>query len=210
MKNIQLSVLGSNSFFDILNELEFNNILNSNNQSNQSTKELHIKILFAENLKIKDVKFYLLQNEPIILFLKNKDYIKKNNLNLHEFHVCLELPIDILSFKEILNILITKYNFFKKSRIVINDYEIDSNERSITRQKVKIKLTEKELELILTLKNNNGLNKSFLLKSIWKHSLDLDTHAFETHLHRLRKKINKYFKDNNFIVEKNSLYYLSN
>ena len=107
-----------------------------------------------------------------------------------------------------MNILITKYNFFKKSRIVINDYEIDSNERSITRQKVKIKLTEKELDLILTLKNNNGLNKSFLLKSIWKHSLDLDTHAFETHLHRLRKKINKYFNDKNFIVEKNSLYYL--
>ena len=77
MKNIHLSVLGSNSFLDILNELEFNNILNSNSQSNLSTKELHIKILFAENLKIKDVKFYLLQNEPIILFLKNKDYIKK-------------------------------------------------------------------------------------------------------------------------------------
>ena len=208
MKNIHLCVLGSNTFLDILNELEFDNILNSNSQSNLSTKELYIKILFVENLKIKDVKFYLLQNEPIILFLKNKDYIKKNNLKLLEFHVCLELPIDLLSFKEILNILITKYNFFKKSRIVINDYEIDSNERSITRQKVKIKLTEKELDLILTLKNNNGLNKSFLLKSIWKHSLDLDTHAFETHLHRLRKKINKYFNDKNFIVEKNSLYYL--
>jgi DNA-binding response OmpR family regulator len=107
-----------------------------------------------------------------------------------------------------LNILITKYNFFKKSRIVISDYEIDSNERSITKQKIKIKLTEKELDLILTLNNNNGLNKSFLLKSIWKHSLNLDTHAFETHLHRLRKKINKHYNDKNFIVEKNSLYYL--
>ena len=115
-----------------------------------------------------------------------------------------------MSFKEILNILITKYNFFKKSKIVIKDYEIDSNERSIANKKTKVKLTEKELELILTLNNNNGLNKSFLLKSICKHSLDLDTHAFETHLHRLRKKINKYFKDDNFIVEKNSLYYLSN
>jgi DNA-binding response OmpR family regulator len=62
----------------------------------------------------------------------------------------------------------------------------------------------------LALNNNNGLNKSYLLKSIWKHGLDLETHAFETHLHRLRKKINKYFKDKNFIVEKNSLYYLIN
>jgi DNA-binding response OmpR family regulator len=166
--------------------------------------------LFVENLKIKDVKFYLLQNEPIILFLKNKDYIKKNNLNLLDFHLSLELPIEIISFKEILNILITKYNFLKKSKIIIKNYEIDSNERSIVCGKVKVKLTEKELELILALNNNNGLNKSFLLKSIWKHSLDLDTHAFETHLHRLRKKINKYFKDKNFIVEKNSFYYLAN
>ena len=131
-------------------------------------------------------------------------------LSLLDFHVPLELPVEILSLKEILNILITKYNFFKKSKIIIKDYEVDSNERSITKKKVKVKLTEKELDLILTLNNSNGLNKSFLLKSIWKHSHDLDTHAFETHLHRLRKKINKYFKDKNFIIEKNSLYYLGN
>jgi DNA-binding response OmpR family regulator len=210
MKNIHLSVLGSNSFLDILNELEFNNMIKSNSQSNQSAKDLYVKILFAENLKIKDIKFYLLQNEPIILFLKNKDYIKKNNLNLLDFHVSLELPIEIISFREILNILVTKYNFFKRSKIILNKYEIDSNERSIICGKVKVKLTEKELELILALHNNNGLNKSFLLKSIWKHSLDLDTHAFETHLHRLRKKINKCFNDKNFIVEKNSFYYLAN
>ena len=209
MNNIHLSILGSDPFSNILNELEFNNILNQNNISTHSDKKILVKILFVENLKIKEVKSYLLKNEPIILFLNHKNYLKKNNLKLLDFHVSLELPIEILLFKEILNILITKYNFFKKSKIVVNDYEIDSNERSIARQKVKVKLTEKELELILALNNNNGLNKSFLLKSIWKHSLDLETHAFETHLHRLRKKINKYFKDKNFIVEKNSLYYLT-
>jgi DNA-binding response OmpR family regulator len=209
MNNINLSILGSTPFSNILNELEFNDILNQNNTSNHSDKKILVKILFVENLKIKEVKSYLLKNEPIILFLNHKDYIKKNNLKLLDFHVSLELPIEILSFKEILNILITKYNFFKKSKIVINNYEIDSNERSIAKQKIKVKLTEKELELILALNNTNGLNKSFLLKSIWKQSLDLETHAFETHLHRLRKKINKYFKDKNFIVEKNSLYYLT-
>ena len=208
MNNIHLSILGSDPFSSILNELDFNNILNLSSQLNHNNKKILVNILFAENLKVKDVKNYLLQNEPIILFVNHKDYIKKNNLNLLDFHVGLELPIEILSFKEILNILITKYNFFKKSKIIIKDYEIDSNERSITKQKIKAKLTEKELELILALNNNNGLNKSFLLKSIWKHSLDLDTHAFETHLHRLRKKIYKYFKDEDFIIEKNSLYYL--
>ena len=210
MNNIHLSILGSGPFSNILNELEFNNILNPNNVSNHSDKKILVKILFVENLKIKEVKNYLLNNEPIILFLKYKDYIKKNNLKLLDFHVSLEVPIEILSFKEILNILITKYYFFKKSKIIIKDYEIDSNERSIAKQKIKIKLTEKELELILVLNSNNGLDKSFLLKSIWKHTLDLETHAFETHLHRLRKKIKKYFKDKNFIIERNSLYYLTN
>jgi hypothetical protein len=210
MNNIHLSILGSVVFSNILNELEFNNILNPNIQLNNTDKKILPKILFTENLKIKDVKNYLLVNEPIILFLNYKDYIKKNNLKLLDFHISLELPIDILSFKEILNILITKYNFFKKSRIIIKEYEIDSNERSIIKHKVKVKLTEKELELILALNNNNGLNKSYLLKNIWKHSLNLETHVFETHLHRLRKKMNKYFDDKNFIVEKNSLYYLIN
>ena len=209
MNNIHLSILGSTSFSNILNELEFNNSLNPISQLNNDKKIL-VRIIFIENLKIKEVKKYLLANEPIILLSNHKDYIKKNKLKLLDFHVSLELPIEILSFKEILNILITKYNFFKKSKIIIKDYEIDSNERSIAKLKIKVKLTEKELELILALNNNNGLNKSFLLKSIWKHSLDLDTHAFETHLHRLRKKIYKYFNDKNFIVEKNSFYYLTN
>jgi DNA-binding response OmpR family regulator len=210
MSNIHLSILGSIPFLNILNELDFKNVLFSNKQLNYSDKKIFIKILFPENLRIKEVKKYLLQNEPIVLILSNKEYIKKNNLRLLNFHASLEFPIEILSFKEILNILITKYNFFNKSKIIIKDYEIDSNQRSISNQKVKVKLTEKELELILALNNNNGLNKSFLLKSIWKHSLDLDTHAFETHLHRLRKKIYKYFNDKNFIVEKNSFYYLTN
>jgi DNA-binding response OmpR family regulator len=210
MNNIHLDILGSNLFLSILNELKFDNILNPSDQANQRDKNIIVKVLFVESLKVKDVKKYLLRNVPIVLFLNHKDYVKKNNLKLLNLHVGLELPIDVLSFKEILNILITKYNFFKKSKIIIKDYEIDSNERSIAKQNVKVKLTEKELELILKLNSNNGLNKSYLLKSIWKHSFDLDTHAFETHLHRLRKKINKYFKDKNFIVEKNSLYYLTN
>ena len=210
MNNIHLAILGSDVFSSILNEVEFNNILNANRQSNRNEKKILVKILFVENLKIQDVKSHLLDDEPTILFVENKSYKKKNNLNLLNFHIILELPIEILSFKQILNILVTKYNFSKKSKITIKDYEIDSNERSIIKKKLKIKLTEKELELILALNHSNGLSKSLLLKNIWKHSLDLDTHAFETHLHRLRKKIYKYFNDKNFIVEKNSLYYLIN
>lgn len=210
MNNIDLNILGSNTFSNLLKELEFINILNFKKFVFDNKKNIIVKVLFPENLKVKDVKEYLSENNPIILFLNNKDYLKKNNLILLNFHVVLQLPIEIFSFREILNILLTKYNFFQKSRIIINNYEIDSNQRTIKKSNIVVKLTEKELELILTLNNNNGLDKSFLLKDVWKHSLDLDTHVFETHLHRLRKKIYNTFKDKNFITEKNSLYYLKN
>ncbi len=211
MNNIDLNILGSNTFSNLLKELEFINILNFKKIVFNNKKNFIVKVLFPENLKVKDVKEYLSENNPIILFLNNKDYLKKNNLILLNFHVVLQLPIEIFSFREILNILLTKYNFFQKSRIIINNYEIDSNQRTIKKSNITVKLTEKELELILTLNNNNnGLDKSFLLKDVWKHSLDLDTHVFETHLHRLRKKIYNTFKDKNFITEKNSLYYLKN
>ena len=209
MNKINLHIIGSNSFVNFLSELElnYNIIFDSNLATNIKTD--FVRIVFVQDLKLIERNKYLSENIPTIFLLKDKDYFKKNQIRLLQFHVSLVLPIDFLSFIEIINIIITKYNFFKKSKIVFNGYEIDSNQRIIIKNSVKTKLTEKELELILTLNNSNGLNKSFLLKKIWNRSSDLDSHAFETHLHRLRKKINKSFKDNKFIVEKNSQYYLS-
>jgi hypothetical protein len=209
MDNIHLHIIGSHSFSDLLNELNFNYIISSDKKLKYNNKDSLVRIIFVEKLELTIVKNFFLENMPTIFLLKDKNFLIKNKFTLLDFHVFLLVPIEVLSFKEILNILVTKYNFFKKSKIVINDYQIDSNQRVIIKNKIKAKLTEKELELILVLNKNNGLAKSFLLKNIWNRSSDLDSHAFETHLHRLRKKINKFFKDNKFIIEKNSLYYLS-
>ena len=209
MNNTHLHIIGPKSFSDLLNELNFNYIITSGKNLKYNNKDLLVRIIFVDNLQLAEIKKFFLKNIPTIFFLNNKDFLIKNKLTLLDFHISLQTPIEILSFKEILNILLTKYNFFKKSKIIINDYEIDSNQRVITKNKIKAKLTEKELELILVLNKNNGLEKSFLLKNIWNRSSDLESHAFETHLHRLRKKINKFFKDSKFIIEKNSLYYLS-
>jgi DNA-binding response OmpR family regulator len=209
MNNIHLHIIGSKSFSDLLNELDFNYSIIAGKNFKYNNKDLLVRIIFVENLHLAETKKFFLENIPTIFFLNNKDFLIKNKLTLLDFHISLLTPIEILSFREILNILLTKYNFFKKSKIIINDYEIDSNQRVITKNKIKAKLTEKELELILVLNKNNGLEKSFLLKNIWNRSSDLESHAFETHLHRLRKKINKFFKDSKFIIEKNSLYYLS-
>jgi DNA-binding response OmpR family regulator len=209
MNNIHLHIIGSKCFYDLLNELNFNYSISFDKNLKYNDKDFLVRIVFVENLQLLEIKKLFLVNIPTIFLLNNKDFLKKNKLTLLDFHISLSTPIEILSFREILNILLTKYHFFKKSKIIINDYEIDSNQRIITKSKIKVKLTEKELELILALNKNNGLEKSFLLKNIWNRSSDLESHAFETHLHRLRKKINKLFKDSKFIIEKNSLYYLS-
>ena len=209
MNNIHLHIIGSKCFSDLLNELDFNYSISFDKNFRHNDKSSLVRIVFVETLQLLEIKKFFLENIPTIFLLNNKDFLKKNKLTLLDFHISLSVPIEILSFREILNILLTKYHFFKKSKIIINDYEIDSNQRVITKSKIKVKLTEKELELILALNKNNGLDKSFLLKNIWNRSSDLESHAFETHLHRLRKKINKFFKDSKFIIEKNSLYYLS-
>jgi DNA-binding response OmpR family regulator len=209
MNNIHLHIIGSKCFSDLLNELDFNYSISFDKNFRHNGKSSLVRIVFVETLQLLEIKKLFLENIPTIFLLNNKDFLKKNKLTLLDFHISLSVPIEILSFREILNILLTKYHFFKKSKIIINDYEIDSNQRIITKSKIKVKLTEKELELILALNNNNGLEKSFLLKNIWNRNSDLESHAFETHLHRLRKKINKFFKDSKFIIEKNSLYYLS-
>ena len=209
MSNIHLYIIGSKIFSDLLKELNLSYKISQDKDFIHSNQNSLVRIIFAETLKLMEIKKYTAENVPTIFLLKDKNFFKKNNLRLLDFHVSLFFPVEILSLNEILNILITKYSFFKKSKIVINGYEIDSNQRIIMKNKIKIKLTEKELDLILTLNKNNGQNRSFLLKNIWNHNSDLESHAFETHLHRLRKKINKFFYDKKFIIEKNSLYYIT-
>ena len=209
MSNIHLYIIGSKIFSDLLKELNLSYKISQDKDFIHSNQNFLVRIIFAETLKLMEIKKYTAENVPTIFLLKDKNFLKKNNLGLLDFHLSLSLPVEIFSLKEILNILITKYSFFKKSKIVINGYEIDSNQRIIIKNKIKIKLTEKELNLILTLNKNNGQDRSFLLKNIWNHSSELESHAFETHLHRLRKKINKFFCDKKFIIEKNSLYYIS-
>ena len=209
MNNIHLHIIGSETFSSLLDELDLNYTISSGKNLIYNNKDFLVRIIFIEKLELIQIKKFFFENIPTVFLLNDRDFLKKNKLHLLEFHISLLLPIEILSFREILNILLTKYNFFKKSKIIINGYEIDSNQRVIIKKGVQTKLTEKELELILILNNNNGLEKSFLLKNIWNRSSDLESHAFETHLHRLRKKINKFFNDKKFILEKNSLYYLS-
>ena len=43
---------------------------------------------------------------------------------------------------------------------------------------------------------------------VWGYNSKLDTHTVETHIYRLRKKINNKFQDNDFIFNNKNGYYL--
>jgi len=62
-------------------------------------------------------------------------------------------------------------------------------------------LTEKEVQLLeLFLNSSKPISKKKILLSVWNYSKDADTHTVETHIYRLRKKINDKFMDDKFIV----------
>ena len=211
MKNIHLYVYGSDIFATLLKEtdIEYSIFFKKDNflEDDSDLKDI-IRIIFPEKIKFTEFKRLLQKDIPTLILLRDKNFLKVNKLSSLSFHQSLFLPIDIFSLKEIINIIISKHNFFKNSKTIIDVYELDSNQKIISRDGIAVKLTEKELSLILALKNTEGLKKSFLLKKVWNYNENLESHAFETHLHRLRGKIKKHFKDNKFIVENNSLYYL--
>jgi len=213
MDNTQLHIFGSKTFYSLLKEIDDNQSIyffdkiNKDYLKDSSEKDV-VKIIFPEKFSLTDINGLINLNLPNVFLLQNIQYLIKNNLKLSNFNLLLSLPIDFLSFKEILKILIIKYKFFKKSKIKIKDYSIDSNQKTISKNNLHAKLTEKELKFILILIDNNGLSKKDILEKVWKYKFTLDSHAFETNLHRLRKKIDTIFKDKNFIIEKNSFYYI--
>ena len=212
MNNLQLAIIKNKNFYDLANELDFDcSFFEENNffLKNKSNTNLIVRIIFPENLTLKYNNNFFMENVPTLFLLQDKNFLVNNNLRPLSFHVVLDVPIDLFFFKEIISILKMKYIFFEKSKILINNYELDSNQRILSKNNKAIKLTEKELSLILALKKKNGINKSELLKSIWNYSSKVETHTFETNLYRLRKKIEKRFNDKNFIYEKGSFYYLS-
>ena len=212
MNNLQLAIIKNKNFYDLVNELDFDcKFFEENNffLKDKSNTKLIVRIIFPENLTLKNNNKFFIENVPTLFLLKDKNFLVNNNLKPLSFHVVLDIPIDLFFFKEIVSILKMKYIFFEKSKILISNYELDSNQRILSKNNNSIKLTEKELSLILVLKKKNGVNKSELLKSIWNYNSKVETHTFETNLYRLRKKIEKKFNDKNFIYEKDSFYYLS-
>jgi DNA-binding response OmpR family regulator len=210
--NNQLAIFGSEIFYSLLKDLDsFDNVTLNNyklykKNLEHKKKDNIVKIIFPENLKIEEVKDLLKEDSPSVLLVSDNNFFKKKKLNLYKFNYMLSLPIDVLALIDLVGILLIKYQFFKNSEIIIKGYKLDSNQKTIKKKDVVLKLTEKEVELLLALRDEKALSKSDLLKRVWDHKIDLDTHTVESNIYRLRKKISDKFNDNDFILENDSRY----
>ena len=100
-----------------------------------------------------------------------------------------------------------KYNY--QSNICIKRYVLNLNSRIITKNDQNLKLTQKEIDIILFLNDYKKPQKVNILQNkVWGYSLELETHTVETHIYRLRKKITGKFNDENFISSNENGYFI--
>jgi hypothetical protein len=131
--------------------------------------------------------------------LLNNNITYKNILDFNNF------PLPLKKLLELINIKLIKLRFNHQSKIIIKEYELNLNSKVLSKDNLNLKLTEKEIEIILYL-NNTKIKHDVvdLQKNIWGYSINTETHTVETHIYRLRKKFLNSFKDENFITnEKN-------
>ena len=170
-----------------------------------------------ENLPFKTIKF---KNEDD--FLKDNSLDKRKSLiilnkktkllfnhDLHESNILYlnDLPLSFEKLLEKININLIKLRYSLQSKIIIKDFQLDINSKHLSKLGITLKLTEKEIEIILYL-NKKKINCDIadLQKNIWGYSTNIETHTVETHIYRLRKKIDKVFKDKKFIVSQKNGY----
>ena len=131
------------------------------------------------------------------------EYFNSGNKNLDKRNILVfeDFPIQISIIIDQINIQLIKQRYDFQSKINIKNYNLNLNSRKISKNQKDLKLTEREIDIILFLKKQKEPKKiEILQKEIWHYSSDLETHTVETHIYRLRKKIKDQFNDENFIL----------
>ena len=187
-------IINYNSLYEILDEIKDNlsfKIIKYNNEDD---------FVKASHLNIKNSLFILRSNQKLLL---------ENNLNKKNFLDSDNFPLSLNKLIELINIQLIKLRFNYQSKINIKGYELDLNSKFFSKKDLSLKLTEKEIQIILYL-NENEIKHGVLdlQKNIWGYSSDMETHTVETHIYRLRKKISNKFKDENFILSHKSGYFI--
>ena len=181
---VQLTVL-----HNILNEIK--NLLSFDIQ-NYPTEEEFLKDLNKNKSLSKST---IITNSNVRFKSASVNIDKRNILVFDNF------PIQLNKLIDKINIQLIKQKYDYQSKIRIKDYNLNFNSRIISKNSNELKLTEREIDIILFLKNQTEPKTiDILQKEIWHYSSDLETHTVETHIYRLRKKIKDQFDDQNFIL----------
>ena len=182
------------SLYKILSEIKNNLPFKINNLKKLESKDsnfveysLVITNYINKNFLLKERKI----DKNKILFLTKE---KKNNQHI-------TYPIQIKNLIEKINIKLIKQKYNNQSYLKVSNYILNLNSRIISKNNNSLKLTEKEINIILFLNDHKNPQKvSILQNQVWGYLSELETHTVETHIYRLRKKISDNFKDNNFII----------
>lgn len=191
----KIFLVNFDSLYEIFNEIKENLSFEIKNFKNETDliKAINLEKSFFLILLKSDQN--LLQSENV----SNKNILYINNL-----------PMNIDKIIETINIKWIKLKFNHQSKVNIKSYELNLNSKILSKKSIFLKLTEKEIEIILYL-NSDSVKKNVLnlQKKIWGYSSNIETHTVETHIYRLRKKINEKFKDNEFILSDKNGYFIS-
>tara|TARA_E500000178_G_scaffold347571_1_gene401111 strand:+ start:532 stop:1137 length:606 start_codon:yes stop_codon:yes gene_type:complete len=201
MHKLNVLIFGPSSFISTLDELKpflkFNPLFENINYKHD------VILIHDEALKDKDKKLIIEKSSTVKIYASNK----KDLLNNYDAY--LELPTNLKEINAVVENTAAKSKFSKNSSIEIKNYLLNKNEKKLYKQDNFIILTEKEIQLLeLFLVKKKPISKDNILSAVWNYSTDADTHTVETHIYRLRKKINDKFMDGKFILNNKAGYYL--
>ena len=165
---------------------------------NEVSGSLNFEIIHSNNKDLKEFKYdpkgnYLIVSKKKIEGIKNSLILEK-------------VPIKFEKLIEIINIKFLKNKFLDQSHIKIGEYNLDLNSRKISFRNKSLNLTEREINLIIFIKDKKNVSVKELQKMGWDYSPDLDTHTVETHIYRLRKKMKETFANESFILNTSNGY----
>jgi len=203
MRN-NILIFGTKNFNNSLNEIkEYLNFslvfFDKSTFSELSISTIHLVLVDRDICHDTDTLFLInqIKNKPLLLIDKPKHPSRVNFV----YTETINLPLKVLDITSKITNLITAKKFKQNSSVQIKEYELDKNERKLKKKNLSITITEREIQLIeLLFDENKPLSKNIILKKVWMYADDADTHTIETHIYRLRKKILRKFKDENFII----------
>ncbi|MDC3400438.1 helix-turn-helix domain-containing protein [Candidatus Pelagibacter ubique] len=187
-------IINFNSLYEILDEIKEN---------------LSFKIIKFENKEYFKKKLDLNKIDCLIISKTDHKLLLNDNITDKNFLDLNDLPLSLKKLLEVINIKLIKLKFNQQSNVIIKGYELNLNSKFISKDILSLKLTEKEIEIILYLNNTKiKHNVVDLQKNIWGYSADMETHTVETHIYRLRKKISDLFDDEKFILSHKNGYFI--